>query len=65
MHDRAYTSPGGRLDRHWQVQIEELIGAVVSLEQPPTQAVSSIRVRRRGGASSRGSRRKAGRGLKV
>jgi hypothetical protein len=28
-----YTSPGGRLDRHWQAQIDELIGAAASLEQ--------------------------------
>jgi hypothetical protein len=28
-----YTSPGGRLDRQWQAQIEALIGAAASLEQ--------------------------------
>jgi len=28
-----YTSPGGRLDRCWQAQIDELIGAAASLEQ--------------------------------
>ena len=28
-----YTSPGGRLDRRWQAQIDELIGAAASLEQ--------------------------------
>ena len=28
-----YTSPGGRLDRQWQAQIEQLIGAAASLEQ--------------------------------
>jgi hypothetical protein len=28
-----YTSPGGRLDRRWQAQIEQLIGAAASLEQ--------------------------------
>ncbi len=28
-----YTSPGGRLDRRWQAQIEALIGAAASLEQ--------------------------------
>jgi ABC-type sugar transport system substrate-binding protein len=28
-----YTSPGGRLDRCWQAQIEALIGAAASLEQ--------------------------------
>ena len=28
-----HTSPGGRLDRRWQAQIEALIGAAASLEQ--------------------------------
>ena len=28
-----YTSPGGRLDRQWQAQIEQLIAAAASLEQ--------------------------------
>jgi hypothetical protein len=28
-----YTSPGGRLDRQWQTQIEQLIAAAASLEQ--------------------------------
>jgi hypothetical protein len=28
-----YTAPGGRLDRRWQAQIDELIGAAASLEQ--------------------------------
>ena len=28
-----YASPGGRLDRQWQAQIEQLIAAAASLEQ--------------------------------
>jgi hypothetical protein len=28
-----YTSPGGRLGRRWQAQIDQLIGAAASLEQ--------------------------------